>query len=66
VVTQVTAPDWANFVHKCALRADSFLARLSEEDFCAGMAALRARGTEIGADAPVTEQVGWFVFKKQG
>src|SRR5690349_2909836 len=40
VVTQVTAPDWPSFVEKTALRADSFLARLSDDDFHRGMASL--------------------------
>jgi hypothetical protein len=30
-VTQVVAPDWPSFVEKSGLRADSFLARLSDE-----------------------------------
>jgi hypothetical protein len=31
VVTQVVASDWPSFVEKSGLRADSFLARLSDE-----------------------------------
>jgi SAM-dependent methyltransferase len=31
-VTEVVAPDWPSFVRKSALRADSFLARLSDTD----------------------------------
>jgi hypothetical protein len=38
VVTQVTATNWPSFVEKSALRADSFLARLSDEVFDQGMA----------------------------
>lgn len=65
VVTQVIAPDWAGFVHKSSLRADSFLARLSEEDFDSGMAELRARAEETNPGHPVTEEIDWFVFSKQ-
>jgi ubiquinone/menaquinone biosynthesis C-methylase UbiE len=65
VVTQVTALDWPTFVEKSALRADSFLARLSDEDFRGGMAALRAHGDEIDANAPVTEELDWFVFTRR-
>jgi hypothetical protein len=36
VVTQVTAIDWPSFIEKSALRADSFLARLSDDDFQQG------------------------------
>jgi hypothetical protein len=45
VVTEAVAPDWSSFVRKSALRADSFLARLSDMEFDQGMAALRARVT---------------------
>jgi ubiquinone/menaquinone biosynthesis C-methylase UbiE len=43
ILVQETHPDWATFVGRAALRADSLLARLPEEAFDAGMAALRAR-----------------------
>jgi hypothetical protein len=32
------ATDWQQFTDKLALRADSFLARLPDEEFAAGMA----------------------------
>lgn len=66
VVTQVTAPDWPSFVEKSALRADSFLARLSDDDFHHGMAALRAHGNEVDPGDPVTEGIDWFVFTRRG
>jgi ubiquinone/menaquinone biosynthesis C-methylase UbiE len=66
VVTQVTAPDWPSFIDKSALRADSFLARLSDDDFQQGMAALRAPGDAINQDNAVTEEIGWFVFVRLG
>ena len=62
IVTQVIAPDWPTFVAKSALRADSFLARLSDQDFEQGMAALRCPGEETEQDDPVTEEIDWFVF----
>jgi ubiquinone/menaquinone biosynthesis C-methylase UbiE len=64
VVTQVTALDWPSFVEKSALRADSFLARLSDDDFHQGMALLRAHGDKIDTNAPVTEEIDWFVFAR--
>jgi len=66
VVTQVTAPDWPSFIAKSALRADSFLARLSDDDFRQGMAALRNRGDSTDQNAAVTEEIDWFVFRRQG
>jgi ubiquinone/menaquinone biosynthesis C-methylase UbiE len=66
VVTQVTAPDWRSFIEKSAFRADSFLARLSDDDFQQGMAALRTPGDAINQDNAVTEEIDWFVFTRHG
>ena len=66
VVTQVTAPDWRSFIEKSAFRADSFLARLSDDDFQQGMAALRTPGDAINQDDAVTEEIDWFVFTRHG
>ena len=65
IVTEVVAPDWPSFVRKSALRADSFLARLSDTEFDQGMAALNAHSANINPDAAVTEEIDWFVFKKR-
>ena len=65
VVRQVVSPDWPSFVEKSALRADSFLARLSDHDFEHGMARLRSPGNHIDQDAVVTEEIDWFVFARQ-
>ena len=64
-VSQLVAADWPSFVENSALRGDSFLARLPDEEFARGMAALRAHGSEIGRDDCVTEEIDWFVFTKQ-
>jgi ubiquinone/menaquinone biosynthesis C-methylase UbiE len=64
VVRQVIAPNWARFVEKSSLRADSFLARLSDEDFAEGMAALRSPGQALDRTATVTEEIDWFVFHR--
>jgi hypothetical protein len=64
-VTQVIAPDWSRFAEKSALRADSFLARLSDQDFEQGMEALRSPGDAINQDNAVTEEIDWFVFRSK-
>ena len=64
VVRQVTAADWPRFVEKSALRADSFLARLSDDDFQRGMAALRTHGDAIDQNDAVIEEIDWFVFTR--
>ncbi len=66
IVSQLVAADWPTFVENSALRGDSFLARLRDEEFDRGMAALRAHGSEIGRDNCVMEEIDWFVFTKQG
>jgi hypothetical protein len=42
------------------------LARLSDEDFDEGMTALRTYGDMISQDDGVTEEIDWFVFKRDG
>jgi SAM-dependent methyltransferase len=64
IVTEIVAPDWASFVRKCALRADSFLARLSDTEFDQGMATLNDHSANIDPNEPVTEEIDWFVFTK--
>jgi ubiquinone/menaquinone biosynthesis C-methylase UbiE len=65
IVTEAVAPDWPSFVQKSALRADSFLARLSDTEFDRGMAALRAHHANVGPNEAVTEEIDWFVFTKR-
>ncbi len=62
IVRQAVAEDWQGYAHKTSLRADSFLSRISDEDFAAGMAALRAHAAQAPAGEAVTEEVDWFVF----
>jgi ubiquinone/menaquinone biosynthesis C-methylase UbiE len=63
IVKQAVAANWPEFVSKIALRGYSTVARLSDEDFEAGMAALRSHSPIGGQDREVTEDVDWFVFK---
>ena len=64
IVRETVAADWPEFMQKSALRADSFLARLSDTEFDHGMAALRAHVAEIDPNDAVTEQIDWWVFTK--
>jgi len=63
IVTQRIADTWSEFIAKTELRADSFLARINDDDFAAGMAALRAHATRTAPDQAVTEELDWYVFK---
>jgi ubiquinone/menaquinone biosynthesis C-methylase UbiE len=62
IVRQVVAPNWSDFAHKSGLRADSFLARISDADFEAGMAALRHHAAHADPAEAVVEDLDWYVF----
>jgi ubiquinone/menaquinone biosynthesis C-methylase UbiE len=63
LVTQTLASDWQQFADKLAVRADSFLARLPDEAFAAGMAKLRAHAAQSPAQR-ITEPIDFFVFER--
>ena len=63
IVTHTVAASWQEFADKLALRADSFLARLPDREFEAGLAALRAYASGRAPEA-ITEQIDFFVFER--
>jgi SAM-dependent methyltransferase len=63
IVTHTVAAGWQEFADKLALRADSFLARLPDSEFAAGLAELRAYATGRALEA-ITEQIDFFVFER--
>jgi SAM-dependent methyltransferase len=63
VVTHRAAASWQEFADKLALRADSFLARLPDREFEAGLAELRAYASGRAPEA-ITEQIDFFVFER--
>jgi ubiquinone/menaquinone biosynthesis C-methylase UbiE len=63
LVTHTLATDWQQFSDKLAWRADSFLARLPDEEFAAGMAKLRAHAAQ-SASEHITEMIDFFVFER--
>jgi ubiquinone/menaquinone biosynthesis C-methylase UbiE len=64
VVTQTVAPNWRAFVEKSTLRADSFLARLSDDEFQRGLIAMQNHRA-AQEDGAVAEEIDWFVFRKK-
>jgi hypothetical protein len=56
--------DWTSFAAKTSLRTDSFLARIPDDEFAAGIAALHeyARDADPGQSAVV--DVDLFVFQR--
>jgi ubiquinone/menaquinone biosynthesis C-methylase UbiE len=63
LVTQTLATDWQQFADKLALRADSFLARLPDEEFAAGLTKLRAHAAQ-SVPEHITEVIDFFVFER--
>jgi ubiquinone/menaquinone biosynthesis C-methylase UbiE len=63
VAKQTMAANWEAFIAKTALRADSFLARLSDDEFQQGLAAMENH--EHRDNNPVTEEIDWFVFRRE-
>lgn len=61
VVKQIMAASWKDFVAKTTLRADSFLARLSDDEFQQGLVAMK---NHEHLDGAVVEEVDWFVFRR--
>ena len=62
LVLQPIASNWQELADKLALRADSFLARLPDAEFEAGIGALREHAAREGAGEAITEHVHFFVF----
>ena len=62
--THQISPNWRSFADKMAMRADSFLARLPDDDFHAGMTLLRAHVEHADPRETVTEEVDFFVFQR--
>lgn len=63
LVPHPLAANWHKLADKLALRADSFLARLPDADFEAGLAALRAYASGRPSHEQITEQIDLFVFQ---
>lgn len=62
VITQQIAPNLTEYTEKLAAGADSVLAQLAEEDFQAGLAALRAHAAHTTV-TPVCEPIDVLVFR---
>ena len=61
LITQTIAPNYMVFADKIAAGADSVLARLSDDEFQAGIEAVRAHASRVNNEA-ITEPIDLFVF----
>jgi SAM-dependent methyltransferase len=65
VVMSETAASWPEYAERVALRADSILIQLAEDEFAEGLAALRTYAASESASGTVTEPTDLFAFRKQ-
>jgi ubiquinone/menaquinone biosynthesis C-methylase UbiE len=62
LINQEIAPDWATYADKLTTRSDSVLARLSDDDFARGIAAIRRHAPRADPER-VVEPIDLFVFR---
>lgn len=62
VVASEVAGNWSAFAEKIAHRADSFLVRLADTEFAAGLAALQEHARTAPSSESVIEPVDFFAF----
>lgn len=62
LITQTIAPNHTVFADKLAVGADSVLARLNQNEFQAGIDAVRAHASRVNNEA-ITEPIDLFVFR---
>ena len=59
------APNWLEFAGKMSLRADSFVARLDDEEYRQGLAAIEAHAETAPADEPVGLIVDMVLYQRE-
>jgi len=64
VVTQQIAPDYSAYADRLSMKADSMLASLDDEEFEAGLDAVRSKAATT-ARCAVTEPIDFVVFRKR-
>jgi len=66
IITQTIAPDWTVYAEKVAAGGDSVLAKLSQQDFDDGLAAVRRHAATEDGRRPVVEPIDVFVLGNAG
>ena len=62
IITQTIAPDWTAYAEKLAAGGDSVLAKLSQQDFDDGLAAVKRHADTAGGRQAVVEPIDLFVL----
>jgi len=56
--------NWSSFADKIALKADSFVARLEENEFRSGLSAIQKKAQNSNEKAPIGLNIDSFIFRK--
>ena len=64
IVEHRNSANWADFAEKISGRADSFLARIPDDEFDAGIAARRNYARSADPARPVAQDIDFFVFQR--
>jgi SAM-dependent methyltransferase len=65
LVMSETAASWPDYAERVALRADSILIQLADDEFAEGLAALRTYAATGSASGTVVEPTDLFAFRKR-
>ena len=65
IITQTIAPDWTVYAEKLAAGGDSVLAKLSQQEFDAGLAAVRRHAVTGDGRRPVVEPINLIVLRDE-
>ena len=64
IVSHQNSADWLSYAEKTSLRSDSFLARIADDEFDAGISAFRAYARNADPARPVVLAVDMVVFQR--
>jgi ubiquinone/menaquinone biosynthesis C-methylase UbiE len=64
IVKHQISATWTDYAEKLNQRSDSFLVRISDAEFDAGIAALRRFAQSAGAVGPLLQDIDFFVFQR--
>lgn len=64
IVKHQISANWADYAEKLSQRSDSFLVRISDAEFDAGIAALRCFAQSTDVVTPLVQDIDFFVFQR--
>ena len=64
IVKHQISPNWVDYAEKLSRRSDSFLVRISDAEFDAGIVTLRSYAQSADAVGPLVQDIDFFVFQR--